>query len=80
VTIDPEFVRKTGLSTGKAITARYSMSGAYITLFPGDDVDTNMKKEEKEAVLSQTISQEFRDWVEKSIEEETQSLHELSHL
>lgn len=46
----------------------------------GSTQNKKLTKTQKTAVLESKLSKEFRDWVEKSLDEDEQALKELAHL
>ena len=84
VTIDPQFLQKAGLSKGAEVVVRYADEAGYFTIVPAEQFDEKTTHQplaaEKEAELEAKVDPEFRKWVEKSLDEDAESLKELANL
>jgi hypothetical protein len=83
VTLDYEFLSQNSLKVGDIIQAHYGAEDATITFTSPPSVSKSthkLSKAEKKAVLESKVSQEFRDWVEKSLQEDEESLTALANL
>lgn len=83
ITLDPDFIRSNNMQVGSQMNVRYHEQGT-VTLVPGKNPDDLMEKkvkeEEKQAVIDSKVSPEFRSWVEKSLQEDEESLKALANL
>lgn len=87
VTLDREFVSQSGLDKKKEITVQYNISEPSIHLLLRDKSEIGyttssrkLTKSEKSAYLSSEITPEFKKWVDKTLEEDLESMKVLAHL
>lgn len=84
LTIDPHFLSEAGVSVGDTVHIRYADDGSFMTILPekkvSKDIQKRFKKAEKAAVLESKVTLEFREWVEKSLNEDEESLRKLANL
>lgn len=83
VTLDYEFLTKNDLKVGDTIQSHYGSDEASITFLRPPTVQKQkpkLSKDEKKAILESKVDQEFRNWVEKSLKEDEESLTKLANL
>ncbi len=81
VTLDSKFIDKTGLKVNEPIMARYHDHGVSFTDPNHPEAQSQeLTKEEQQAYLMAKITPEFQEWVDKSIEEDKESLEKLANL
>lgn len=88
ITIDREYLEKFSIKAGDTVSVTYYSGVPLIKLEPPENYSNkyssekhaDIVKEEQLAYISSEITPEFKQWVEKTLEEDKEAMKELSHI
>lgn len=85
VTLDRDFVTQTGIKHGDQVAVNYEPEQKVVSYAPVESsgamgVAEPMEKYNAKAKVAAVVTPEFQEWVEKSLEEDKESLKKLANL
>lgn len=85
VTLDRKFVNEHALSAGQVLTASRLIGSGMISLGLPEVVEAvgsqdKIKKSQRKALVATKVDKSFREWVDKSLDEDAEAMKRLADL
>ena len=81
VTLDSEFVKEQGFDKNPSIMVRYANKAGVITAGNKDKISINgwLTEDERKGYIASKVTEEFRDWVDKTLVDDAEAMEKLAN-